>query len=341
VARGVGYHPVVHPTNLFKAASLVIVCCVSFAQQGSTPQLASQEPPPYWAFTVDPPQKADTAKPTDNEAQHVPGSKQSFTRAQIADLYAAPDWHPDTHPAMPDVVATGQRPGIFACAYCHLPNGLGRPENASLAGLSQEYIVQQMTAFKSGARNTSQSGLLPVINMVHVAQLANKDQVRIAAQYFSSLKPKPWIRVVEAATVPRTQVAGWMLVADQPVVQEPIGNRIIETPENLERTELRDDTSGFVAYVPKGSLKAGKFLVEKGGDGVTMPCSACHGADLRGKDNVPSIAGRSPSYIVRQLYDLQRGSRGGSATDQMQIPVMKLTMNDMVAMAAYLASLKP
>ena len=62
---------------------------------------------------------------------------------------------------------------------------------------------------------------------------------------------------------------------------------------------------------------------------------------MRGKDNVPSIAGRSPSYIVRQLYDMQIGSRGGASTQLMQFPVMKLTMDDLVAIAAYLASLKP
>jgi cytochrome c553 len=112
-------------------------------------------------------------------------------------------------------------------------------------------------------------------------------------------------------------------------------------PGNLELTELRDDTSGFIAYVPPGSLKKGKFLVEKGGEGATMPCALCHGDDLRGKENVPSIAGRSPSYIARQLYDMQIASRGGDATALMQAPVMKLTMDDIVAISAYLASLKP
>ena len=122
---------------------------------------------------------------------------------------------------------------------------------------------------------------------------------------------------------------------------EPIGHRIIETPDDLERTELRDDTSGFLAFVPPGSLKKGKQLATQGGDGVTMPCAMCHGDDLRGKDNVPSIAGRSPSYITRQLYDLQIGSRGGAATAMMEAPVMKLSLDDMLAIAAYLASLRP
>ena len=319
--------------------AFALACALASAALAQPSPLASQQPPPYWAFAVDPP--GAPPKPAGDAAQHVPHSSQAFTLSQIADLFSAPDWHPDAHPAMPDVVAHGQKPDVYACAYCHLPNGQGRPENASLAGLPRQYFLQQMAAFKSGARKSSEPKSLPANNMIALSAHTDEKQVGAAADYFSALKPKPWIRVVETATVPKTHVAGWMLVADEPTVKVPIGNRIIETPENLELTELRDDTSGFIAYVPPGSLKKGKFLVEKGGDGVTMPCAVCHGDDLRGKDTVPSIAGRSPSYIARQLYDMQIGSRGGAANALMQAPVMKLTMDDIVAIAGYLASLKP
>jgi len=316
-----------------------VFSAVGAAQPPTSTPLASQEPPPSWAFAVNPPNAPP--KPTGDAPQHVPHSSQSFTLSQIADLFAVPDWHPDAHPAMPEVVAHGKKPAVYACGYCHLPNGMGRPENASLAGLPGYYIAKQMAAFKSGARKSSKPKSLPVNSMVALSAHTDAKQVSAAAAYFSALKPKRWIRVVETATVPKTHVAGWMLVADEPTVNEPIGNRIIETPENLELTELRDDTSGFIAYVPLGSLKKGKFLVEKGGDGVTMPCAFCHGDDLRGKDNVPSIAGRSPSYIARQLYDMQIASRGGDSTALMQAPVMKLTMDDILTIAAYLASLRP
>jgi cytochrome c553 len=335
----------VNPGNFRYATAVLaaVVVCAAYlsAQQQSkaSAQLASQQPPPYWAFTGDSP--AAKSEPTSNAAQHVPNSSQSYTLPQISDLFSVPDWHPNSHLPMPDVVAHGQKPNVYACAYCHLPNGLGRPENSSLAGLSAEYITEQMSAFGSGARKSSEPSHLPVKNMVLVAEHAQDEQDSAAAGYFSALKPKPWIHVVETTQLAKTHPARWMLVPDEPHVLEPIGNRIIEVPQNLKLTELRDDTSGFIAYVPKGSLKRGRLLVNKGGDGITMPCSGCHGADLRGHENVPSIAGRSPSYIVRQLYDLQAGSRNGGANDQMQIPVMKLTMDDMVAIAAYLASLKP
>lgn len=329
----------VRPSRLWLlvAVALSALAVVAFAQYPSERPTA----PPYWAFAVDPPAASDAdAKPADNTPQHVPGSTAAFTVTQTKDFFSPPDWHPDGHPPMPDVVSHGRKPEVIACGYCHLPNGQGRPENASIAGLPVAYIIQQMADFKSGARKSSDPRLQPVTYMIQVAAHANEQEVRTAAAYFAQLKPKPWIRVVETATVPKTNVAGWMLVATEPVVKEPIGGRIIETPESLERTELRDDASGFIAYVPMGSINKGKALVTTGA-GKTMQCALCHGADLKGKESAPSIVGRSPSYIVRQLYDIQSGARSGPLTPLMKAPVARLTIDDMVSIAAYTASLRP
>ena len=122
---------------------------------------------------------------------------------------------------------------------------------------------------------------------------------------------------------------------------EPIGDRIIELPENLERTELRDSKSGFVAYVPPGSLAKGRELVMTGGGGRTIRCTLCHGPELRGLGNVPSISGRSPSQMARQLIDIQNGARNGPWTQLMKETVSKLTETDIVAITAYLASRTP
>ena len=170
---------------------------------------------------------------------------------------------------------------------------------------------------------------------------ANAAEIQSAADYFSRIKPKPWIHVVETRTVPKTHVAGWMLVPTAGGRKEPIGHRIIETPVNLELTEMRDDASGFIAYVPVGSVEKSKALAATGGAGKTVNCEMCHGPGLRGKGNVPSIAGRSPSYIVRQLYDFRRGSRNGPDAQLMKPVTAKLTLDDMISIAAYLASLHP
>lgn len=242
---------------------------------------------------------------------------------------------------MPAIVAHGRKPDVYACGYCHLPNGQGRPENSSLAGLSSDYILQQLADFKSGARKSSEPDLKPVRNMIAVAANVSDQEIRIAANYFAALKPRPWIRVIEAKFVPKTYVTGWMLVVSTPHEMESIGDRIIETPENLERTELRDDNSGFIAYVPPGSLKRGKNLVDTGANGKTIICSTCHGPALKGLKNVPSVAGRSPSYIVRQLYDMQTGARNGANLAQMKPVVANLSIYDIIDIAAYTSSLEP
>lgn len=326
----------------------VVICALALVavaqnQSGKARAQLTRNPPPYWAFAVDPTtDPSDTqGKPVDDAPQHVPGSTAAFTLTQVGDFYNAPDWHPAGHPAMPEVVAHGRKPDVIACGYCHLPNGQGRPENSSLAGLPAGYIAQQVADFKSGRRKSSEPRQLPTAMMVGVASKADDKAIQAAAEYFSGLKPEPWIRVVETKTVPKMHVAGWMLVATSKGGMEPIAQRIIEMPENLERTELRDDASGFIAYVPMGSIRKGRMLVTTGGGGKTMPCAVCHGADLKGSGDVPAIAGRSPSYIVRQLYDIQSGARAGLAAQAMQAPVAKLTVDDMVSIAAYTASLQP
>ena len=149
------------------------------------------------------------------------------------------------------------------------------------------------------------------------------------------------IKVVETATVPKTRVAGWFLAALPGGETEPIAGRIIEVPEDLERFEMRDARSHFIAYVPPGSIERGRQLVTTGGSGTSAPCTICHGPDLNGLGPIPSLAGRSPSYVVRQLYDFQHGTRAGPWSPLMASNVINLTLDDMVALAAYAASLPP
>ena len=314
---------------------LLSVFLVAFIALAETPSQST----PYWAFCINP--DGTAAVTPDQQARHVPHSDATFTPAETQDLFSVPDWHPAGHPAMPEIVSHGRKPDVFACGYCHLPNGMGRPENSSLAGLPVGYIIHQVSDFRSGARKSSEPRHLPVANMISRETKATAEEVSAAADYFSKLECKPWIRVVETSTVPKTHVAGWMLVADAPAATEPIGQRIIEMPEDLERTELRDDTSGFVAYVPQGSLKQGKWLVTTGGGGKTVYCAKCHGHALRGSGNVPPIAGRSPSYIVRQLFDMKSGARAGALALEMRKLVARLSIDDMIAIAAYVSSLKP
>jgi len=124
----------------------------------------------------------------------------------------------------------------------------------------------------------------------------------------------------------------------------------MEVPESVERTALHDSESGFVAYVPIGSIKKGENLVKTGGEkvlagkimpGPTVQCGFCHGPDLKGFGNVPAIAGGSATYIFRQLFDFQNGSRNGKGAESMKAAVKNLRQGDMVSIAAYVASRTP
>ena len=176
--------------------------------------------------------------------------------------------------------------------------------------------------------------------MVAESKAVKPEEMAISAEYFSKLKLTKWIRVVETDTVPKTRIVGGMLVAEASGT-EPIGSRVIEVSEDLEQTELRNERSGFVAYVPTGSLKVGEALVKTGGNGKTLACGMCHGADLKGTGDVPGIVGRSPSQIARALIDFRTGSRNGEKSAMMKMTVAKLTDDDVVAITGYLASLEP
>ena len=221
-----------------KKGFLILLCFIC----GSNTVIAQAPNTPMpWAYAINTPGvEIDFAF---NVPRTVPESGVEFVFTNPRNLYQPPDWHPQDHPEMPAIVARGREPVVFACGYCHLPNGQGRPENASLAGLQKEYILQQMADWRAGLRRSSEPLHGPASNMQAIGANATPEEAEAAAEYFSSLSPKPWIRVVETDSVPETVVAGWMYINAGSGAMEAIGNRIMEMPEDLERTELRDDRS--------------------------------------------------------------------------------------------------
>ena len=336
----------------FVIAALVSVntAGISFAADG----------PPAWAYGTAPgtppagtPPATPAAAgaggapqaPADTSMKHLPGSSLEFTLPQVGDPFGPADWFPGDHPQMPDIVAHGKKPAARACSLCHYPNGKGRPENAGVSGLPVPYFIQQLNDFRNGNRKSAEprkTNTNGMNGMIDIAKALTEDEMKAAAEYFGSMKWTPWIKVVETDTVPKTRiVANGLFLALEGGEKEPLGQPIIEVPANTESTEmLRNPRSGFIAYAPKGSIKKGEALVTTGG-GKTTQCGVCHGADLKGVGPVPGIAGRSPSYLVRQMYDMQHGARKGTWTDLMKPVVAKLSEADLLAIAAYASSRTP
>lgn len=305
-----------------------LVLCSIFSGTAA-PQLPTRLEP-AWAFPViNGSLPAEAAGP-----KTVPDSKKTYTQAQIDDLFNAPDWFPEEHTPAPQIVKYGHGDAM-ACGVCHLMSGAGHPESADLTGHTAKYLIQQLADFRSGARKDS-------ARMNGIVAGLSDEEIRQASEWFASLKPVVWTKVVEAATVPKTFVgAGRMRFAEEGGGTEPIGNRIITLPQDQTRATRRDPHSGFIAYVPPGSLARGEALVKNGGSGKTVACGICHGDNLQGMGNVPRLAGLHPIYIVRQLHLIKDGFRNGVDAQLMKKPVEKLTDEDIVAIAAYLGSLAP
>jgi cytochrome c553 len=293
---------------------------------------------PLWVFPGNP---TDSTVADSTKLHRVPSSAKRFRLPQTVDRFAPPDWHPSGHPPMPDIVAHGRKPNLFACSYCHLPNGMGRPENATLAGLPESYIIAQLEAFRSSARRNPSSGWVPGNSMHAVAMNATDADVAVAARYFSGLRFTPRARVIEAARIPQVRQAGFVYARVKGAGTDSIGSRIVEGPPDFERHELRDDGMTYIAYVPPGSIERGRSIATTGTNGLATACVTCHGPKLAGTGLVPPIAGRYPTYIVRQLVAFKTGARSTPAAQPMQAVVAPMSVGDMIAVAAYAGSLVP
>jgi cytochrome c553 len=310
------------------AAALMIV---------AVPSPCPAEQRPEWAFFV------PTTPAAANSAENSAASE-----APALDVLNPPDWYPAEHPPMPAVVAHGSPPEgagtapSLPCALCHLPNGLGHVESASLAGIPADYIIRQFAEFRSGERRITVGNARAQQLLSALKSSYSDAQVRAAAEYFSALAPRPWIQVREAKLVPVSVVDpdSLMRTALAGAGTEPLGDRIVELPENESGLRRRDAHSGFVAYVPEGSLAKGKALVTGAGE-WGIACTACHGKTLNGLRGIPPLAGRPPTYLVRQLWNYQSGERRGSMAAPMRAIAARLRVDEMLAMAAYLASLPP
>jgi cytochrome c553 len=321
-----------------KALVCVIVSLLAVLTVGVQAQQPAAKPF-AWAYPVPDPPPPATA---DAGPKQVPGSTKTYTQAQIDDQFKPPDWFPAEHGPLPRVVENGIQ--AQACGSCHLMSGLGHPESANLAGLPVAYMLRQMEDFKNNLRKDPEAYTqsLRAGRMNIIAAGLPEEEMRKAVEWFATLKPAVWYKVTEATTVPKTWINGGRMRLPLPAGgTEPLGNRIITLPQDPARVELRDPHSGFIAYVPPGSLKKGEDLVKKGGAGKTIACDTCHGEGLKGLGDVPRLAGIHPIYIVRQLYNIQVGSNTSSAAAQMKRVVEKLTDEDMIAIAAYTASLAP
>ena len=72
--------------------------------------------------------------------------------------------------------ATAGESKAATCAGCHGADGKGMDPNPPLVGLDEAYLVEQLEAFKSGARETQ-------MMQMFAGQLSEQDMADLAAYY--------------------------------------------------------------------------------------------------------------------------------------------------------------
>lgn len=95
---------------------------------------------------------------------------------------------------------------------------------------------------------------------------------------------------------------------------------------------------------PRGSLAIGKRIYEEGSPEANVPaCSACHGADGKGQNEIPRLAGQLYDYTVGQLTGWTKVRGQGSAVDTSAImapTAHNLSRSQVEAVAAYVGYLQ-
>ena len=259
-----------------------------------------QNEPPDWAYNVVNTPAGAKPAPDDGLPKKLPGSSGAFTLPQIRDGFGPADWYPGDHPTMPPIVARGRKPDMRACSLCHYPNGKGRPENAGVAGLPAQLLhpddgrLQERRSRRAPTRARANTNI-----MIAIAKAMTDEEIDGGGGI---------LRLDEVDAVDQGRRSrhgaedarrGGMFLK-----LEGNGHRADRQPDHRDarrtpkRTEvLRDPRSGFIAYVPRGSIEEGQGAGHDRRRGQDGQCSVCHGADLKGLGPVPGLAGRSPSYI--------------------------------------------
>jgi cytochrome c553 len=320
--------PAAHPAGTFTRGTTA---------RDLTPLMAAPAAAFAWAYPVAP---AGLPRPDPAATFTAQGADPSMklTMRQVGDANNPPDWFPHEHAPLPQIVAHGRAPHVPACTLCHLPNGNGHPESASISGLTVPYIVEQMHAFRDGERTNIRAPA-----MIEMALDISEKELRDAAAYYARI-PKPqqkWLRVVETSRAPASHVgAGGARFFERGAATVPVPPDMIFEVAESEQVELRNAHVGFVDYVPVGSLMKGS-TVAMGSHGQMRTCGSCHGDDYRGHEDAPRIAGRSAYYLIRQLADMRSGVRKGEALGRMKEIIGKLSDADIINVAAYMASRSP
>ncbi|WAR45120.1 c-type cytochrome [Methylomonas rapida] len=206
--------------------------------------------------------------------------------------------------AFAEAKVTAGKDKAASCAGCHGEDGNSMmPGFPKLAGQHQAYLVKQLQAFKSGARN---SAMMAPLAMGLDEQAVNEISAYYAAQKISK-NPAP--------TLP----------ADDSDDDAPT-----KTDEQ-KKAELDD------------LIEQGSDLYRNGNIGREVSaCVACHGPYAEGNKPAayPALHSQHADYLIKTLTDFKNGARTSNRENMMYMIAKKMTDEDIKAVSYYISTLK-
>ena len=123
------------------------------------------------------------------------------------------------------------------------------------------------------------------------------------------------MKVVESKTAPKVRMQGGMhmaIPASEGGGMEPlVADEIVEVPDDNLRAEARDTHLSLDGVCTAGHPQQR----EAGRRQISAPSATAPTSKAR---PVPPLAGRSPSYMMRQLFDMKTGARRGRWAELMK-----------------------
>jgi cytochrome c553 len=106
---------------------------------------------------------------------------------------------------------------------------------------------------------------------------------------------------------------------------------------------FRDLNPRPLGGAPREVVPTGKTIYQEGLPESNVPaCSACHGPDGKGQDEIPRLAGQLFPYTVKELtnWSKERGQRPGIDPSAIMVPTAhNLTHSQITAISAYVSNL--
>lgn len=200
-----------------------------------------------------------------------------------------------------------------SCAGCHGEKGnSAMPMFPKLASQNITYLIRQLQAFKSGARDDA--------SMAPMAMgLSDQDMADLAVYYNK-----------------------------QRIARNELPVLMVDEDEDEDEDEDMEESTGEAAQDPaqqvRDLISQGSDLYRNGDvEREVSACIACHGPFGEGNEpaGFPVLKSQHADYLIKTLTDFKTGARSDSPSNMMNLIARKMSEEEIQAVSYYISMMKP